>query len=94
MSRYPNLISESLLISETISFLESIGGSATAVSVVDYVMKISKPEPNLARLLVSDLIDQDPRLSLNDDTVCFTGTDHERIDLAETGDFIARQDVV
>lgn len=85
MSRYPNLISESLLISETISFLESIGGSATAVSVVDYVMKISKPEPNLARLLVSDLIDQDPRLSLNDDTVCFTGTDHERIDLAETG---------
>ena len=85
MSRYPNLISESLLISETISFLESIGGSATAVSVVDYVMKISKPEPNLARLLVSDLIEQDPRLSLTDDTVCFTGTDHERIDLAETG---------
>lgn len=85
MSRYPNLISESLLISETISFLQSIGGSATAVNVVDYVMKIREPEPNLARMLVADLIVQDPRLSLNNDTVCFTSTDHERIELAETG---------
>lgn len=85
MPRYPNLISESLLISETIDFLVSTGGSATAVHVVDYVMKISKPEPRLARLLVSDLIDRDPRLSLNEDTVEFTATDDEAIDLANSG---------
>jgi hypothetical protein len=52
MALYPNLISESLLIAETIDFLESSGGRATAVRVVDYVMKISRPEPDLARLLV------------------------------------------
>ncbi|MEZ5345806.1 MAG: exonuclease domain-containing protein [Pyrinomonadaceae bacterium] len=32
-------------------------------------MKISKPEPNLARLLVSDLINNDPRFALNEDIV-------------------------
>src|SRR5258705_5164154 len=69
MTPYPNLISESLLISETIDLLRSFGGSASAVKVVDYVMKISKAEPKLAKLLVSDLVDRDPRLQLNDDTV-------------------------
>ncbi len=85
MLPYPNLISESLLINLTIDFLISIGGSASAVSVVDYVMKISKPDPNLARLLMSDLIGRDPRLSLNDDQVELISANHERIDLAETG---------
>lgn len=69
MSPYPNLISDSLLVNETIELLKSHGGFASAVKVVDRVMKISSPEPNLARLLVSDLIDNDPRLALNEDIV-------------------------
>ncbi len=69
MPPYPNLISDSLLVNETIDLLKSRGGFATAVKVVDRVMKISSPEPELAKLLVSDLIDTDPRLQLNDDTV-------------------------
>ncbi|MGI8812770.1 MAG: 3'-5' exonuclease [Pyrinomonadaceae bacterium] len=85
MPPFPNLISESLLISETIDFLVSTGGRATAVNVVDYVMKISKAEPRLARLLVSDLIDRDPRLALNEDTVEFIGSDHATIDLSSSG---------
>lgn len=85
MPPYPNLFSESLLINETIAFLKSIGGRASAVRVVDYVMKIRKPEPHLAKMLVSDLIDRDPRLVLNGDTVEFVGLNHETIDLAETG---------
>lgn len=85
MTPYPNLVSESLLINATIDFLKSIGGSASAVRVVDYVMKISKPEPNLAKLLVADLIGRDPRLSLTNDIVEFIGINHARIDLAETG---------
>jgi DNA polymerase III epsilon subunit family exonuclease len=85
MPPYPNLFSESLLINATIDFLKSVGGRASAVRVVDYVMKIRKAEPNLARLLVSDLIDRDPRLMLTGDTVEFIGANHSRIDLAETG---------
>jgi hypothetical protein len=69
MTPYPNLISESLLVNDTIDLLRSFGGSASAVNIVDSVMKISKPEPTLARLLVSDLVERDPRLHLNDDIV-------------------------
>jgi hypothetical protein len=45
MPPYPNLISDSLLITETIQLLQSFGGRAPVVKVVDYVMKISAPEP-------------------------------------------------
>jgi len=69
MTPFPNLISESLLINDTIDLLRSFGGSASAVNIVDAVMKISKPEPKMARLLVSDLVERDPRLHLNDDVV-------------------------
>jgi DNA polymerase III epsilon subunit family exonuclease len=84
MPPYPNLVSESLLINLTIDFLISIGGSASAVNVVDYVMKIRKPEPRLAKLLVSDLIDRDPRLAMTDDLVELVEANHERIDLGAT----------
>jgi DNA polymerase-3 subunit alpha (Gram-positive type) len=87
MSPYPNLISDSLLIGETIQLLQSFGGRASAVKVVDYVMKISAPEPDLAKLLVLDLIDTDPRLHLNDEMVELIEIDFERRELAET-DFV------
>jgi DNA polymerase-3 subunit alpha (Gram-positive type) len=69
---YPNLISDSLLINETVALLRSFGGRASAVSVVDFVMKIRRPDPYFAKLLVTDLISRDPRLTLNDDTVELT----------------------
>ncbi|MET0752430.1 MAG: exonuclease domain-containing protein [Pyrinomonadaceae bacterium] len=84
MAPYPNLISDSLLISETIQLLESNGGRATAVKVVDYVMKISAPAPDLARLLISDLINIDPRIQLIEDTVELIKNNFERRKLAET----------
>jgi DNA polymerase III epsilon subunit family exonuclease len=84
MPPYPNLISDSLLISETIQLLESFGGRATAVTVVDYVMKIERPAPDLARLLISDLIDIDPRIQLIEDTVELIRSNFERRKLAET----------
>ncbi len=84
---YPNLISESLLITETIELLQSFGGRAPAVKVVDYVMKISAPEPDLAKLLVLDLIEIDPRLRLIEDTVELIENSFERLNLSET-DFV------
>ncbi len=69
MTPYPNLISDSLLVNETIALLKSRGGFASAVKVVDFVMNIPKTEPSLARMLVSDIIKTDPRLNLNEDTV-------------------------
>mgnify|MGYP001403059865 CR=1 FL=1 len=87
MTPYPNLISESLLISETVSLLRSFGGRASAVSVVDFVMRIRKPNPNLAKMLVADLIERDPRLSLNGDMVELELDGYENREIAST-DFV------
>lgn len=84
MTPYPNLISESLLINETVALLRSFGGKASAVSVVDYVMKIRKPEPHIARWLVADLILRDPRLRLVEDTVELADDGFESRELGAT----------
>lgn len=84
MPPYPNLISDSLLINETIQLLQSFGGRASVVNVVDRVMKIRRAEPDLAKLLVSDLVQTDPRLSLNEDTLELVETDFDRRSFAET----------
>lgn len=85
MSPYPNLIPESLLIRDTIALLRSFGGKASAVSVVDFVMKIRRPDPQLARILAQDLIAADPRLTLSGDMVELKGGDgYENRELAET----------
>ena len=84
MKPYPNLISESLLITETIALLRSFGGRASAVKVVDLVMNIRKPEPGLAKILVSDLIERDPRLRLSEDFVELVGDGFEARSLADT----------
>jgi DNA polymerase-3 subunit alpha (Gram-positive type) len=64
-----NLISDSLLLNETIAMLRMFGGSASAVKIADYVMNIRKPEPSLARALIQDICDRDPRLQITDDTI-------------------------
>lgn len=87
MPPFPNLISDSLLISETIQLLQSFGGRASAVKVVDYVMKIRQPDPNLAKMLIADLVEQDPRLFLNDDTLELVRSNVEQRELSET-DFV------
>lgn len=84
MTPYPNLISQSLLINETVTLLRSFGGRASAVSVVDFVMKIRRPQPELAVLLVADLIERDPRLRLNGDTVELTDPGFDGRELAVT----------
>lgn len=87
MCPYPNLISESLLITETIQLLQSFGGRATAVEIVNSVMKIRKPEPDLAKMLVLDLVEIDPRLQLVEETVELIALDHDARKLLET-DFV------
>lgn len=80
----PNLVSKSFLINATIDYLRSVGGRSSAVKVVDRVMKIRKPERQLARLLVADLVSRDARLRLSEDTVEFIAADHEAIELSGT----------
>ncbi|MBX3298049.1 MAG: 3'-5' exoribonuclease [Acidobacteria bacterium] len=83
---YPNLISESLLISDTVRLLRSFGGRASAASVADFVLKIRRPSADVAKLVVGELISSDPRLELDGDAVVLIDRDENR-ELAET-DFV------
>jgi DNA polymerase III epsilon subunit family exonuclease len=83
MPPFPNLISESLLVSDTISYLQAVGGEATAVRVVDRVMKIRRPDPGFANILVSELTERDTRLSINDGIVYYVDAKHDEIDLTK-----------
>lgn len=83
MPLFSNLISESVLVTETIQYLRSTGGRASAVRVVDRVMKIRRPEPEIARLLVSELAEQDPRLVLDEDHLEIIDLDADSLDIAE-----------
>ena len=85
MLPHSNLISESLLVNTTIDFLASLGGSSTAIEVVEYVMSIRNVDDSLACLLISDIVDKDPRLSISGNLVSLAEPDHDAIDLAQTG---------
>lgn len=87
MPPYRNLISDALLITETIDLLQSNGGRVAAVEVVDYILKIRQTDTNLAKMLVSDLIEKDPRLQLNEDFLELIQKDFAQTNLLGT-DFV------
>lgn len=83
VATHPNLISESLLVMETIDYLVSVGGRATARQLVEYVMNIRNANDAMARLFISDIVDRDTRLVLIGDDVELIEPNHAAIDLAE-----------
>ena len=84
MPPHYNLISGSILVNETIELLKTFGGRATAVEIVDSVMRISNSDPKLAKLLVSDLVEIDSRLILNDDVIELAANDFDKRKFSET----------
>ena len=87
MTAHPNLVSNSRLVNDAISLLRSFGGRVSAVSIVDFVMKIRRPDPVLARQLVADLIERDQRLTLTDDTVELSPDNYDDLEI-ENADFV------
>jgi DNA polymerase III subunit alpha, Gram-positive type len=87
MTPYPNLISDSLLINETIQLLQSFGGRAHVTDIVDTIMEIDASQTDFARQLVSDMVGNDPRLQLNEDTLELIAINHDARKLFET-DFV------
>ena len=61
MPPYPNLVSDSSLVQDTIDLLVDFGGRAHASTIVDAVFKISHIDDDLAGLLVADLVKNDRR---------------------------------
>jgi DNA polymerase III epsilon subunit family exonuclease len=80
MSRYPNLVSDSTLVQDTIDLLNTSGGRAPATEIVDAVFKLSHIDDELAGLLVADLIRNDRRFKISDNTVELLADDsHSRL---------------
>src|SRR2546423_3024465 len=69
MPRYPNLVSDSTLVQDTIDLLTDSGGRAAASEIVDAVFKLSHVDDELAGLLVADLIRNDRRFKIINNTV-------------------------
>ncbi len=61
MPHYSNLVSDSILVQDTIDLLTDSGGRAAASEIVDAVFKLSHIDDELAGLLVADLIRNDRR---------------------------------
>ena len=66
MPPYPNLVSDSTLVQETIELLRVCGGRANASQIVDAVFKVSHIDDELAGLLVGDLVKDDRRFKIID----------------------------
>lgn len=61
---YPNLVSDSTLVQDTIDLLNDSGGRAAASEIVDAVFKLSHIDDELAGLLVADLLRNDRRFKI------------------------------
>ena len=69
MPPYSNLVSDSTLVQDTIDLLTCSGGRAPASEIVDTVFKLSHIDDELAGLLVADLIRNDRRFKIDNNTV-------------------------
>jgi len=84
MAAHANLISDSLLVLETIDYLISVGGAAPATRLVDYVMNIADASDDIACRLMEAIVSRDARLRLNGNIIELEEPDHDAIDLCET----------
>ena len=66
MPPYPNLVSDSALLQETLELLLHSGGRAPSTIIADSVFKISNLDEDLASLLVADLVRDDLRFKVLD----------------------------
>jgi DNA polymerase III epsilon subunit family exonuclease len=88
MPPYPNLVSDSTLVQDTIDLLVDSGGRAAASVIVDAVFKISHMDDDLAGLLVADLVKNDRRFKIIDNNTIELQEDSWQSRLLKELDFV------
>lgn len=88
MPPYPNLVSDSNLVQETIDLLTCSGGRAAASEIVDAVFKLSHIDDELAGLLVADLIRNDRRFKICENNTVELQADDSHSRLLKDLDFV------
>ncbi len=88
MPPYPNLVSDSTLVQDTIDLLTCAGGRAAASEIVDAVFKLSHIDDELAGLLVADLIRNDRRFKIIENNTVELLEDDSHLRLLKELDFV------
>src|ERR1051325_9773929 len=88
MPPYPNLVSDSTLVQDTIDLLTCSGGRAAASEIVDAVFKMSHIDDELAGLLVADLIRNDRRFKIVENNTIELLEDDSHLRLLRDLDFV------
>ena len=88
MLPYPNLVSDSTLVQDTIDLLNDCGGRAPASEIVDAVFKLSHIDEDLAGLLVADLIRNDRRFKIIENNTVELQHDDSQSRLLRELDFV------
>src|SRR4029078_4118856 len=88
MPPYPNLVSDSTLVQDTIDLLTCSGGRAAASEIVDAVFKLSHIDDELAGLLVADLIRNDRRFKIIENNTVELLEDDSHLRLLQELDFV------
>jgi len=88
MPPYPNLVSDSTLVQDTIDLLTCSGGRAAASEIVDAVFKLSHIDDELAGLLVADLIRNDRRFKIVENNTVELLEDDSHLRLLKELDFV------
>jgi len=88
MPPYPNLVSDSTLVQDTIDLLTCSGGRAAASEIVDAVFKLSHIDDDLAGLLVADLIRNDRRFKIIENNTVELQADDIQSRLLKDLDFV------
>jgi len=79
-----NLVSDSLLIQETLELARANGGRVGVNLITDRVFRLANIDASLSALLVSDLLANDPRFRVTNDRVDVVNDDAELRSLNET----------
>ena len=88
MLPYPNLVSDSTLVQDTIDLLTCSGGRAAASEIVYAVFKLSHIDDELAGLLVADLIRNDRRFKIIENNTVELQQDDRQTRLLKDLDFV------
>lgn len=88
MTMFRNLICEDELVQEVVELLRGCGGSASTFEVADAVLQIANLNETLATKLVEELIRDDCRLSLKNETTVELKDENFESRLLQKSDFV------
>jgi DNA polymerase III epsilon subunit family exonuclease len=68
MQNFRNLVPDAALVQETVKHLRASGGRAKSIELAEAILQIPDPDPTLATTLLSELVREDWRVGVSEET--------------------------